>query len=325
MPEFPSVRFSGDQDGLFSTEEVRNLMRAECDRATRYKYPVTAMSIAVDRLDQLGDLYGFESRDAILSEVTTVIRRNTRESDFLGYKQGGTFHALFPHTARPAGPALAGRLLRDTAALLFDEGQARVQVTLSVGVTFFAEEEAVDFDMLMGQTAVAIERASARGGNCFDVYVPPKPVLESLPLQTLDTDDLGELLASMLDEKLERFYRSAGESLPDFGGREQEVLALAVKKMEAEHQLMRDQHAVQVEKLERRLSKMSGSLEATEGALRRSLVDGVPDSGIASIYRTVQGLTDVENDAELRKEMMSKIFEANIELRSQFTTPSSGD
>lgn len=321
MPEFPPVTFSGDDDGLFTAEEVRSLMRAECRRATRYRYPVTAMRIAVDRLDQLGDLYGFESRDAILAEVTAVIRRNTRESDFLGYKVGGTFHAIFPHTVREAGPALAGRLLRDTAKLLFDEGQARVQVTLSIGLTFRGAEDEVDFDDLSSEAGAAIEQAMSRGGNRFEVYVPPRPVLDSIPALTTDPKEVGQQLASMLDSKLESFFKSMGQSMPDFGGRDHEVLALAVKKMETDHEELRRQHAQQVTQLQRRLNKVTASLEETEDALRRRKAQGPVDTGVASIYRSVQGLADVEDDYELKKEMMSKIFEANIELRSQLSQP----
>ena len=321
MPEFPPVTFSGDDDGLFTADEVKSLMRAECRRASRYRYPVTAMRIAVDRLDQLGDLYGFESRDAILAEVTAVIRRNTRESDFLGYKVGGTFHAIFPHTVREAGPALAGRLLRDTAKLLFDEGQARVQVTLSIGLTFRGAEDEVDFESIASEAGAAIEQATARGGNRFEVYVPPKPVLESLPALATDPTEVSAQLASMLDSKLELFFKSMGQSMPDFGGRDHEVLALAVRKMESEHEEMRQQHAHQVTQLQRRLNKVTDALEETEGALRRKQTQGNVDTGVASIYRSVQGLADVEDDVELKKEMMSKIFEANIELRSQLSQP----
>jgi diguanylate cyclase (GGDEF)-like protein len=317
MPEFSSVTFSGDQEGLFSAEEIKGLMRLECDRASRYGYPVTAMSMAVDRLDQLGDLYGFESRETILKEVTDVVRRNTRESDFLGYKVGGTFHAIFPHTSREAGPALAKRLLRDTAKLVFDEGSARVQVTLSIGITFCASEDKVTLDQITNEAGVAIGRALRGGGNRVEVYVAPEPVLETLPAQAVNAGEIGEHLSGMLDEKLEDLFKSMGKNMPDFGGRDHEVLALAVKKMEESHDLMRQQHADQVNTLERRLSKVSDSLVNTESALRKSAAQGPGDSGVASIYRTVQGLADVEDDVELKKEMMSKIFEANLELHNQ--------
>ena len=317
MPEFPSVSFSGDREGLFSAEEVKRLMRAECVRASRYKYAVQAMRIAVDRLDQLGDLYGYESRGEILAEVTSVIRRNTRESDFLGYKIGGTFHAIFPHTARSAGSSLAERLLRDTSKLMFDEGAARVQVTLSIGITYRDAGDRVDLDELTRETGAAITQAINRGGNRYEVYVAPESILDSLPDLSGDKRDLSNQLSGLLDVKLKDFFKSMGESKPDFGGRDREVLALAVEKMEAAHQQMREEHAHQVELLQRRLSKVTDSLAETEGMMRRGFAGASIDAGVASIYRTVQGLTDVENDLELKKEMMSKIFEANLELRSQ--------
>lgn len=315
MPEFPAVTFTGDQEGLFSADEVKGLMQLECARATRYKYPVTAMSIAVDRLDQLGDLYGFESREAILSEVTAVIRRNTRESDFLGYKVGGTFHAIFPHTARGSGPALADRILNDTAKLMFDAGPARVQVTLSIGITYCAEGDKAELVRLTDESAAAIDKAAAKGGGRFEVYEAPKAVLESLPPQADSSAKVKAHLSEMLDEKLASFFQSMGQTVPDFGGKDQEVLALAVRKMEEDHDLMRRQHMDQVSLLERRLNKVSHSLEASETALRRNATPDPTDSGVASIYRTVQGLTDVEGDVELKKKMMSKIFEANLELK----------
>lgn len=320
MPEFPSVSFTGDREGLFSAREVKRLMAAECARATRYRYPVTAMRVAIDRIDQLGDLYGIESREAILSEVTGVIRRNTRESDFLGYKVGGTFHALFPHTERQAGPSLALRLLADTAKLLFDEGSAQVQVTLSIGITHRDTGEAVDLDDLTRETGAAIERALSQGGNRFEVYVAPDPILESLPAVAPDSKGLDRQLEKLLGQKIKDFFSSMGEKPPDFGGRDREVLTLAVEKMEAAHREMREEHAQQVTQLERRLSKMTDTLAEAEGHMRRNLSSQQLDTGVASIYRTVQGLADVEDDLELKKEMMAKIFEANIELRDQHTS-----
>ena len=41
------------------------------------------------------------------------------------------------------------------------------------------------------------------------------------------------------------------------------------------------------------------------------------DPGLASVYGTVQGLSSGAAQAELKKELMSKIFEANVELRRQ--------
>jgi len=38
------------------------------------------------------------------------------------------------------------------------------------------------------------------------------------------------------------------------------------------------------------------------------------------MYQNVQGLSGSEVQAELKKELMAKIFEANMELRKKFTS-----
>ena len=90
-----------------------------------------------------------------------------------------------------------------------------------------------------------------------------------------------------------------------------------VKKLESEHEAKRREHEEQVDLLKRRLTKLSSSLEMTEDELRRVMKMKAIDPGVASIYRTVQGLDTEEADFELKKEMMSKIFEANLELQQQ--------
>ena len=317
MAEFPTVYFTGDSSGLFSHVEIQRLMRSECDRATRYQYPVTAMMIAIDRLDQLGDLYGFESRDAILTEVSAVLRRNTRESDFLGCMIGNHFLAIFPHTKRESGPALARRLLADTSKLTFDAGQTSVHVTLSIGLAYRKTEESVDFEAICQEVRSAMEKSMASGGNRSEVWAPPVAAPIALPELGGSVEEIGKQLEQLLTQKVEAIFTSIGQSLPDFGGNQREVLALAVRKMEAEHQNLREEHSKQVELLERRLAKLMQSLESTEGELAKAAAQRKIDPGVASVYRTVQGLSDVEGDAELKREMMIKIFEANLELKAQ--------
>jgi diguanylate cyclase (GGDEF)-like protein len=326
MSEFSTVHFTGEGEGtgLFSHAEIQRLMDSECRRATRYKYPVTSMMIAVDRLDQLGDLYGSESRDEILSEVNAVLRRNTRESDYLGCMVGHHFLAIFPHAAKEVGPALATRLLQDTSKLVFDAGSSSVQVSLSIGLVHREAGEKVAFESIHWEVHDAVTQAIAAGGNRFEVYTPPAPIQAAVPDFGDSLQDVGAKLEEMLSTKVEAIFESMGVALPDFGGNQKEVLERAVRKMEAAHDKMREEHAQQVELLERRLSKLSTNLETAEGQLRGGTGSEM-DLGVASIYRSVQGLSDVENDQVLKKEMMAKIFEANMELRNELSQKESKD
>jgi len=72
-----------------------------------------------------------------------------------------------------------------------------------------------------------------------------------------------------------------------------------------------------VELLERRITKLKELLDTTESELVRiARMKGV-EGGVASIYRTVQGLSFEESDYGRKKEMLTLLFEANVQLRKK--------
>jgi hypothetical protein len=82
----------------------------------------------------------------------------------------------------------------------------------------------------------------------------------------------------------------------------------------------KSEHQRQIEMLERRIERLSEALGMTEAELQRALANQTLDPGVASIYKSVQGLSPTAVHAELKKALMSKIFEANVELRRQIDT-----
>lgn len=81
----------------------------------------------------------------------------------------------------------------------------------------------------------------------------------------------------------------------------------------------------EIELLERRLRKMNGLLEDREDQLRKLVTSGRVDSGLASLYREVQGIADDSPMAETKREMMSSIFEANRKLQRRLRELEHGD
>jgi hypothetical protein len=75
------------------------------------------------------------------------------------------------------------------------------------------------------------------------------------------------------------------------------------------------EHDRQIDVLERRLAKLNHALEVSEAALRELAARKGLDDGLASIYRTVQGLPDDEPGAARKRLLLEAIFRANAELR----------
>jgi len=102
---------------------------------------------------------------------------------------------------------------------------------------------------------------------------------------------------------------------------QQEVVASALREMKAEIERAlgerQSEHRREIDTLERRIQKLTKSLGMTDAELKRALSQQSVDPGVASIYTSVQGLSSNDVQHELKKELMSKIFQANLELRKQ--------
>ncbi len=75
----------------------------------------------------------------------------------------------------------------------------------------------------------------------------------------------------------------------------------------------------QIDVLERRLAKMARLLDQRDTEIV-SRSRAKEDTGVASIYRDVQGLDERGDEAKQKRELMSSIFEANLKLREMVTS-----
>ena len=76
-------------------------------------------------------------------------------------------------------------------------------------------------------------------------------------------------------------------------------------------------HRAKVELLERRIAKLTTLLEQAEQNLARLAAMRGDDPGLASIYRTVQGLSPDERAFAFKQKLMQKIFQANLEIKQE--------
>ena len=124
-----------------------------------------------------------------------------------------------------------------------------------------------------------------------------------------------------LESKIRSLFSSWGGGVGENSGLEQQVIDLALREMNQEHrhvQMVRlQQHREEIDRLERRIGKLSHLLGQTEEELARLMEGGFDaEDGVASIYRTAQGLSNRDHAYEKKRELMHEIFKANMEFRS---------
>jgi len=165
MSEIRSAQFSDADPGLFSLSQIMHLMRTEFGRAQRYRYPLTVLVIGVDRLGSLRDLYGYESKEAVLDEAARLLKAETRTCDFLGRLADDRLMAVAPHTDAAGAEVLCNRLLRGVRNLRFETGGKEIPIRVSIGSASMTDQRTMYFDQLVGAAERALEQASEAGGD----------------------------------------------------------------------------------------------------------------------------------------------------------------
>ena len=286
MGDYDNVRFDDNEGGLFGPAEIERFMRAEHERARRYKFPIVCCVAAIDRLDQLQDLYGVDAREEIVRTAIRAIRTVMRDSDLLARLAGDRVLVFYSHPAKGSGALLARRMLAAVKKQRFELDGRVLKVAASVGVSRNDDGASESFDALVAAAEEGL-RAAQRGGGDRHVEIDQHRAAEERR-RRLDAAPAPR--------------PSAAAALPD------ELLERDLK----------------IELLERRLAKLMSMLDVTEEELRRVQVAKQVDLGQPSIYRQVQGLSATETQQEKKRDMMRSIFEANLELRKQSKKPPEG-
>lgn len=349
MPDFQHARFSDHGQGLFSPAEIERLMRAEFDRAQRHKYPIVCMMIAVDRLGQLQDLYGYESKDEILNAVIAVLRAETRDSDYLSILQDDRLLAVFPHTAPESGAFLAKRMLSGMKKQRFERDGRSLRISSSIGIAHNRHEGTLSFETLVRVAEEGLRVADAAGGDRF-VETELYQLFEKKRRAEEMTRERQELFAvaggaappapfsaapsappvqpaNLLGETVLEILAAQGIQIDSLAGLDRETIARVIKEFQDARSRSAapetDDPQETIDLLERRIAKLTHALGVTEEELKRVAALKNIDLGLASVYRSVQGLSDDALNKERKREMMREIFHANYELKKRLA-PASG-
>ncbi len=135
---------------------------------------LAAVFIDLDGFKAVNDTHGHEAGDHLLITLAERMKGALRDGDILARLGGDEFVAVLLDLADvDASAPMLNRLL-DAAARPFQYGQARLQVSASLGVTFYpqaqGQEQELAPDQLLRQADQAMYQAKQSGKNRFHVF-----------------------------------------------------------------------------------------------------------------------------------------------------------
>ena len=139
-------------------------------QAQRRNQLLAVVYLDLDGFKAINDRYGHGMGDRLLVSIAQRMRESLREGDTIARLGGDEFVAVLvdlPETG--ASDALLKRLLAAVAQPLYIDG-IEVQVSASLGVTFYPQVEEVDADQLLRQADQAMYEAKLAGRNRYQLF-----------------------------------------------------------------------------------------------------------------------------------------------------------
>lgn len=125
--------------GVLKPAAVGSYMRKYLDEIRRKKEPAVLFCVGINRIDQIIQLHGEAVADDVITGVSKVLRRITRDCDLIGRFHRDDFLILAPCTLQQ-GQLIATRLREAVQKEIYISEEKRIKTSVSIGITSHPEQ-----------------------------------------------------------------------------------------------------------------------------------------------------------------------------------------
>ena len=130
--------------GLPNREAYQQRLEQEVHRLQRYGNKLSLMVCDIDLFKRINDNYGHLAGDKVLKIIAKSLQINLRDSDFIARFGGEEFVCLMPETSKEDAKIVAEKLRKKIEGSPFNFKKEPVQITISFGISEFAEGDSAD-------------------------------------------------------------------------------------------------------------------------------------------------------------------------------------
>jgi len=150
--------------GLFNSRHLESVLRREVSRCERFGGSLCLLFLDLDRFKSVNDQLGHTAGTGFLANIGRVLLEGIRQTDYAFRYGGDEFAVLLVEATKTSGSRVADRLRQAISSHAQRYGDARREVTVSVGVATFPTD-ATSVDALLSRADAAMYAAKDRGRN----------------------------------------------------------------------------------------------------------------------------------------------------------------
>ena len=155
--------------GHFNKSRLREAVDQIIAANQRRPSPAAFMSVGIDNMTMLNEMYGYETADTVLVEIGRRLDNCVRVSDMIGRLGGDRFGIVLSHCP-PAGIAAAAeKVLAEVNDSPVATSRGLIYATVSIGSASFPDQGLTSYDVIT-RAESALADAKRAGRDCHSHY-----------------------------------------------------------------------------------------------------------------------------------------------------------
>ena len=169
------LAFTDPLTELYNHRFFQETLLQEFTRSERYKKPLSLMIIDIDFFKKFNDTYGHLVGDKVLKHVSAIFKSSMREQiDTVARYGGEEFGVILPETSLEGAAVFAERIRKKVEESFIPEGDKKLKVTLSIGVSCIPVTKCTKTSDLIEAADQALYKAKAEGRNQVQTFKEPE-------------------------------------------------------------------------------------------------------------------------------------------------------
>ncbi len=163
--------------GLFNHRQFYKVLHRDFMLADRNDEDLACLLLDLDFFKEVNDAYGHPCGDAILKDISRLIRRSVRKTDVVARYGGEEFAILLPHTNLAGAVKTAETIRHLVEERDFRHGSNMVRITVSIGIATVRAHCPTSPQDLLNKADKALYCAKGEGRNCIATFSEDTPAI----------------------------------------------------------------------------------------------------------------------------------------------------
>ncbi len=164
--------------GLFNRRYLENVLERECRRAVRAKRPLSVLMLDVDHFKQFNDTWGHDGGDAVLRELSGLMRGHFRGEDIACRYGGEEFVIVLSEASLEAAYVRAEGLRREVHSLVVEHRRQPLgSITISIGLASLPDHGVSPEDLIASADRALYQAKRGGRDRTVTAHVSPQTLV----------------------------------------------------------------------------------------------------------------------------------------------------